>query len=245
MPRHFRVEELEFYGQNPKILGNVSFSKVTLYDDFLGYALNDKLWLASVGSGGAVAYNAAANGTVRLTTNTADNDLAELASGLNWYGQQHVYFETRIKVDNITTVGIVAGLSDAVTEANDQVAFEINATTIVDRCTDGVAWVFDTDATTDKWYTVGTSNGTQVGAITAHAPVNATYEVLGIELDGTVARYFRNGVGIATIANACRATTALTPYIAVISRAGSASRNLDIDYVKVWQDRLESSSVLV
>lgn len=232
-------------GYQANVDGKFNLAMVTFYDDFMGDLLADE-WQPTVNLGGVCAINAAANGTVRLTSNTADDDKAELALGLNWYAQQACCMEARIKVDNITTVGINVGFSDAVAEADDQVAFEISAATIVDRCSDGVAFVFDTDATTDVWYMCNTKAGTQAGtAITGVAPVNATYEVFRIDLDTSGnATFWRNGVCVGAKAAAVTTTTALTPYIAVISRAGSASRNLDVDYVKAWQLRAESSSVV-
>lgn len=243
MSQQVKVErDLVFAGAanyTDNIEGNPSTTKVVYYNDFLTAGADETNDVAiNESHGGSGAISAAVGGTYRLTTSTTDNDKAELALELCWEAAKACVMEARVKVDAITTVGMVVGFSDAKSEADNQVAFEISGATIVDRCTDGVAFCFDTDASNVYWYCCQTKAGTQTGTDTSIAPVAATYEVLRVELDTSGnAVFYRNGVKVANIASAVTTTTDMTPYIAVISRAGTAARNMDVDYIKAWQNR--------
>lgn len=243
MSQQVTVErELVFKGvadHTDNVEGNICCEKHVYFNDFDGAAVDETNDVdVNEAHGGSGAINAQDNGAYRLTTSTSDNDKCEVATGLYWKARNNCVMEARVKVDAITTVGINVGWSDAAEEADNQVAFEIDGTTITDRCTDGVCWVFDTDATTDVWYMCNTKDGTQAGTSYGVAPVASTYEVFRIALnsDGD-ATFYRNGEAVGYKASAVTTTIALTPYVAVISRAGTAARNLDIDYIKCWQDR--------
>ncbi len=234
---------LEFVGDAnylANIKGNPSFDKVVFYDDFLGDAL-DARWAPSGDNGGTEAITAGTGGTATLTTGATDDDRSILASDLNWYCAQNPVVEIRAKINTITTAGIVLGFNDAITEANDTMPFEITAaaaTLVNGKCTDGVAFVFDTDGSVDKWYMAATkadAEGTPV--ITAYAPVAATYETFRIALNTLGdATFYRNGALVGR-QPACITTTApLCIFMGLISRSAGA-RILTVDYVKAWQDR--------
>lgn len=219
--------------------GNICFDKHVYFNDFDGAAVDETHDIdVNEAHGGTGAIAAIDNGAYRLASSTTDNDKAEAATGLYWKARNNCVMEARVKVDNVDTVGINVGFSDAPEEANDQIAFEINVATVTDRCSNGVCFAYDTDATTKRWYIVNTKADAEGGTLTSFTPAADTYEVFRIELDASGnATYYRNGVAVGYKVNAVTATTALTPYVAVISRAGTAARNLDIDYIKCWQDR--------
>jgi hypothetical protein len=114
------------------------------------------------------------------------------------------------------------------------------------RGTNGAAFVFDTDGTTDVWYccavnadtegTPATFTGSTYGATTA--PVADTYANMRVELnsDGDATFYY-NGepVGFQAECLAHASTDLLTPYVAVIAREGAA-KVLTIDRITCWQD---------
>jgi len=230
------------------ISGNLNLDKATLDADFL--KAGDAADVAtSVGNGGVVAVEAIANGALRLTASTgADDNCVEANFPFIWYCAQEPSLRMRVKVDAITTVGIAIGWFDNLINTNDQIKCEISGTTVTDRGStpDLAGFVFDTDQTTDSWYFVNSKAGSQAGTILSGvAPVAATYEVFQIDLDSSGnATYWRNHAYVGRKASAVTAATALGPYAGLIVRA-SAERNLDIDYVKVWQNRYESSTVLV
>ena len=221
------------------IEGNPSFEKHVLYDDFDGPGADEtNEWAVNESHGGSGAISVAKNGIYRLTTSTTLNDKCELARELVWYAACACVIEVRLKVDNITTVGINVGFSDAKSKSNDQIAFEISGLTIIDRVTDGVCFVYETDATYPYWHMCNTKNTTQAGTSIAITPTAAKYETFRIALDTAgSAVFYRNGVLKGFKYQAVTTTVALTPYVAVISRSASAARNLDVDYIKCWQDR--------
>ncbi|MCH7573604.1 MAG: hypothetical protein IIA59_00605 [Candidatus Marinimicrobia bacterium] len=209
----------------------------TLMDHFLGDLL-DAAWAVDIDTGGAGAIVAAAGGTVRLTTDTTDEDRIQLSHELNWAAQNVVIFETRIKVDDITNVAINVGLTDAKAEAAQAIPFNIGGgDAITSTATDAVCLVFDTDADTDTWFGIGVKAGADTALIgSGTAPVNDTYQIIRIELDASGgASYFIDGVayGSATV-NSITAATALTPTVCVQNKSGSA-HNLDVDYILVTQ----------
>ncbi len=227
--------------ETDNVEGDLSLKRHTLYDDFDRNNMYEQFdWLVNEDHGGTGAINAAKNGTYRLTTSTVDNDKCELANSLIWYAEEACAIEARVKVDNITTVAINVGFHDVAEEADNVTAFRINGTTVEDTAAaDSVCWVWDTDATTyPYWYMCNTKAGTEGGITTTSAPENAIYETFRIRLDvDGNARFYRNGKLMGYKYAAVTATVALTPYIAVISRANTAARNLDVDYIKCWQDR--------
>jgi len=240
MTQRINVErKLNFRGSaesNPNVFGNIWNDKVIYFDDFLGDVLRDE-WTPSGNNGGTEAITAGTGGTVTLTTTSTSEDRSILAGGLNWYPAQNPAFFARVQVDNIATVGINIGLTDAVTEANDHLAFEISTATIVDTCTDGVSWVFDTDATAKYWHYCNTKDSTQGGTSYGVAPVNATYAVLGVSIDSDGnATFWYNGQQVGYKASAVTSTTPLCPFMGVIART-SAARILTVDYVALFQDR--------
>ncbi len=222
------------------IRGNLSYEKVVLYDDFLGGGVDETNdWVVNEDHGGTGAINASSCGTYRLTTSTANNDKMEIANSLIWYASEACIMEARIKIDNAATALINVGWADAAEYSDNQTCFEISSATIVDRCTDGACWVFDTNADDDYWYMCNSLAGVQVGTSYGSAPTAGTYETFRVALDTSGnATFYRNGNPEGFKALAVTTTADLTPYIAVLSRSGSAARNLDIDYIKCWQNRV-------
>jgi hypothetical protein len=246
-----RVEKrLEFNGEAkyaPNIRGPLSEEMVHFVDDFLVDTLNGDNYATSVGNGGAVAIVVGQNGIVRLTANTgADDNVAELEGEANWYAQAGgLQADFRLKIDNILTTGIAFGFADAYANTNDQIAMEISTTTIVDRGTDFVGFCYDTDATNKYWHAVNTKNTTQAGTSLAVAPVNATYERFRISIDELGnATFFRNGAVAHYKASAVTNTAALRLYAGLITRGSSAVRNLDIDKIEAWNNRMETPAIL-
>ncbi len=220
----------------PNIEGNICPEKVIDFDNFQGDLLADE-WNTNTAHGGTVAIAAISGGAMRLSSSTTDNDKAESARGIMFKAAKNAAIEARLKVDAITTVGIVMGFVDAVAYSDNQVAFEISGSTIVDRCTNGVAWVFDTDATDKYWYYCNTIATVQLGTSIAIAPVAATWERFRIMLDTAGnATFYRNGVLKGHVPLAITTTTLLCPYFAVISREGAAARVLDVGKYMAWQD---------
>lgn len=236
-------------GKDSIVNGRFNLAYVTFVDDFLGDTLNADYWASSVGNGGnAPAVSVAANGTAIMAANGADNDCSEWYGEANWYAAQECVIEVRYKVNAITAMSYAVGFANAASNTDNKIAFMIggsNAITIGTNVTDAACVVFDTDADTDKIFCISTIGGAAAqSVITALAPEANTYEVVSIHLDATGnAAFYRNGACIGYIALAVTATTALRPYLA-IKDDNNTARLLTVDYVKCWEKRAESSSVV-
>ena len=145
-------------------------------------------------------------------------------------------FETRIKVDVITSVIINVGLTDT---SALEIPFELGAAdAITSTATDAVCFVFDTGAATDNWHAIGVKNGTDTAATNSgSAPVAATWQKFRIEVDSNgTATFLLNDKYVAKLANAVTVGTDLTPVVVVVAD-NTTSKLLDVDYVHVSVDR--------
>ncbi len=207
------------------------------YDDFLGDTLSTDMWTTSADTGcTAAAINVAVGGEAKMLTDTTDDDRVDMGGAKIWKPSVGaVYAETRLKATTITTIGLNFGMIDASTEASQVLAFAISTATWTTTPADGVAWAFDTDATTDVWYGIGVATNTDTTAVVGAAPVAATYEKLGIYIStGGGATWFQNDQVVGSASAATTATTLLAPYIGLINRSGAA-HDVFVDYVYVTQ----------
>lgn len=210
-------------------------NRVEFFDDFLGDLIEDG-WNTQADTGGSIALATApgVNGTLSLTTDTTDDDTIMVAHELNWKASQGLVFETRLKIDVITTLAFFVGLTDAKIETSPNLPIGRQTTVSAATATDAVGFVFDIDSTTDVLFGSGVKAGTLVADQGAYALVAATYVTLRIEISTAgAASFFVDNVQIgATVANAVTTTVALTPYIGMANR-GAAAHVMTVDYVAV------------
>ncbi len=221
------------------VVGNFMPERVILHDHFIAdYSEQD--WVAEATNGSTIAQAVANGGTVTIVTGGSVDDCGEFSHAVQWSGAKNCVMEARINVSNITSVGINVGWIDADLSTNDQIGFELTGTALVNaRANEGAVFVFDTDGDTDVWYVAATDSGNEGTPVVLQpsvAPVNSTYENLRvtIDTDGN-ARFYRNGKTVGFLGTAITAAGLLTPYVAIIDRAGSA-RTLTIDRITCWQD---------
>jgi hypothetical protein len=230
-----------------RLEGDSDAYTVTLLDDFLGDVLADQ-WNGRVGSDPQVVtptINSQAGGVVRLVT--GDDAAASMAvngvqleSALNWKAeQQSLVAEFRVTLSAITNVALFVGFTDQVAALEIPIESAASADTLTSNATNAVGVMFDTAMSTDNWWLVGVAADVDATAQNAAtAPTALTFETWRIEVgaDGT-AEFFRNGVQVGTTMSAAvTATTLLTPVVAAFSR-GAASRNIDVDFIKVQGTR--------
>lgn len=216
-------------------LGSVR-NRVELFDDFLGDLIGDE-WNVQVDTGGTVnCGTAVVGGAVTLTTDGTDDDTAMVAHELNWKANQGgLVFETRVKVDVVTTLGFFAGLTDAKVETSPNLPMGRATVTTAATATDAVGFVFDTDSTADVLFGSGVKAGTIIADQGASAAlVAATWVTLRVEVSAAGAgSWYVDGTQIgATTANAVTATVALTPYVGIANR-GAFAHVLNCDYIYV------------
>lgn len=212
---------------------------VHFQDDFLGDEL-EAGWTSQADPGcTAAAINVQSGGVVRLATDATTSDRVDLAHELNWYPNKVIHFECRLKIDVITNVHVVAGLTDAKGEATQLLPVSLSGTTWTTTASDFIGFNFDTAATTDTWRGMGVAADTDKTSVdTSEAWAAATWIKLKMEIqvDGT-ATFFVNDVAKGFIAApASTIATALCPYVGVQNRT-TAIRLLDIDYFWLAQGR--------
>ena len=205
---------------------------VSFFDDFLGDLVGDA-WAIDADTGCSGAILAAKVGTLRLTTDTTDNDRVTAAHELNWAAELGLVAEFRVKVDVITAVGMFVGFSDAKAEAAQTQPIEGSGSSdgVTTTATDAVGFLFDTDMSTDQWHGIGVKGNTD-GTLASSfgAPVAATYQTLRLAVGSDETAYFWvAGEFKGSVASAVTGTVALTPIVSVQNRSGAA-RLMDVDY---------------
>jgi hypothetical protein len=253
----------------------LSFDMVRWDDDFLGDTLHSGYQLAGEGTSLAMSAptSATRNGIATMVTGGTDN-YAEIASlGLEWYSEQNCTFFALVKMSAITTIKVEVGFCDQTAATGGAASNNTGAIVQVlatpdSTATDGACWVFDTDDTTSwQLFTVkndATPQKTEpsyIGNFNGDAaPVADRWELLGVSLAGTNARFYRGSMvgsdsseGDFTkrltmtydsgwIADAITKTAALTPHIFVQNRTGS-TRTLSVDALWAWQYRQKFEGV--
>ena len=223
----------DVYGRK-RWFGPQQFDGPQQHEDFLGVAL-DARWGTGADTGCTAAISAAQGGVLLLSTDGTDDDRVHVFGELNWYPNKEILFETRLKVDNIAGVHVVAGLTDAKGEGSQLLPVELAGTTWTTTATDFIGFNFDTDATTDVWYGMGVAADTDKTAVqSTSAWANATYIKLGVLVQSDGASSFLiDDVPVGRIAApASTIATALCPFVGLQNRSASA-RALSVDYIYV------------
>ncbi|KKM68867.1 hypothetical protein LCGC14_1456600 [marine sediment metagenome] len=151
-------------------------------------------------------------------------------------------FETRVHMSQITATHQGIGLSDVIpTDAEISFPDVVGITVTegpVTTMANAVAFMFDTDQTTDQWGVVALNGNTLqnnsdvylLGAV----PVATTYQIFRIEVDSSGDCLFYINGDLLGALDACVATTAvLIPYWASASTTTTVGSNF-IDYVDFW-----------
>lgn len=219
--------------------GNPAY--VPFWEDFTG--TRSGTWpagtpfAATVGTGTEViGITQAVNGTMTLTTGANSGDSAGQGLGLNWKGDNGVYFIARVKLDTLASSKIEVGLTDAV---DDDGAVAVKATPTF-TATDCALFVRDT--TEDTALTFQSNGGTSDANVDWSGTVAAdTYITIEIVVDGPTgttgdnASGYVNGqlVGTGNINGA----NALTPWF-YVETLSAATRTLTVDYVGIVGPRV-------
>lgn len=223
--------------------------KIRLFDDFLGDVIADQ-WAVVEGADTATSDAVVTNGPggiLRLTTGdsatvTYAGNGIQITQGAfyNWQASLGgLRLEARIKIDDITLAAFFVGFTDVGTfEAPIESAGSAN--TITTNASDAVGFFYDTRMTDDNIWIAGVKGDTDATHVdTGTAPVNATYIRLAVEVDSSGnATFFINGDAVGKVTDAITAATVLTPTIAATSLDSGTSKNLDVDYIEVEQDRV-------
>ena len=246
-----RTELRKLMGVGKKFEWLDRFSRDTVFfeDEFLGDAINLDNW-ALANSGGAGAADFATNvqgpGVVRGATGTTDNGSISMIGPLQWYGDSNVNFEIRFKVDVVTSLHLEVGLIDGVPASNTGGVNDIDTPTFY--AADGALVAYDTDQTATGLHfaTVGSTTGQpdQATAFTSTVPgataiTLATFHTVRIALRTNDAFCWFDGKPVPHAFDAqghVEGGVALAPWVYAQAR-NTTTKLVDVDYIKVWQDR--------
>lgn len=225
--------------------GMLTSQQVVWFDDFVGDSLDAK-WGSQVGSDPQVVAPAILasqlRGIARMTT--GDDAAASMAvNGVqlelqtNWQANQGwIAIEVRLSSNSVASLCMFLGFTDQT--GTLEMPFTVGGSdALTSDATDAVGVVYDTAADTDNWWLVGVANNVDATKQNSGvAPTNGTAETWRVEVtSGGAATFFRNGTLIGTqMTSAVRSSVGLTPVVAAFSRT-NASRNIDIDYIRVQQ----------
>lgn len=230
---------------------------VTLWEDFLLDNVSEtgalSNWLETSAGGGSQDIANVHGGVWRMTIGGDDGDDVLLAGEVVWEVDegQPLEFETRVKMNAITGIGIYAGMSDANTEASGVNPIADEGGTLTTNATDAVGFMLDESAAGTQettWQAVGVQNDTDntQDALDDGADVVAdTWQVLRMELtrasSGTARYYigkadeYGGGKLVATKTSWYRSSIAMCPIIGADDRA--VATNVDWDYIFVQAPR--------
>lgn len=211
-----------------------SFDYDIFEDNFWGDALNAIYPAAKTnGTSAAVTFTEHnANGFLELVSGTDDDGYAGQGLGLQLTGDRGLLAEFIITLPAaITTMKFEVGVSDA-----DDDAGAVNVkTTPSHTATDYGVFIFDTDENTNlDFMTDGASlaaqETTNVFTVAANDVLRLAIRVNGNNIEGWV-----NGTKVASHAAAIEGGNKLTPWAFAQARAGSASRTVQLNKLRVTQ----------
>ena len=205
------------------------------WDDFVGTRTGTwpagTPYAATIGGGTEViGLTQAVNGTMTLTTAGTTGNSAGQGLGLNWNGDNGIYFIARYHISDITNSKYEIGLTDV---TSDDGAVDVKTGTTTFTATDCAVFVRDT---TENTTTAFVSNGgtTDGDSDSGLADINSTFVTAEIVVKGDVAVGYLNGVQIGS--GNIEGGNALTPWAYCETRTGS-TRTLTLDYWGVMGPR--------
>lgn len=219
-------------------------SKVKLFDDFLGPALDASKWVTRLGTAPPPAPSLDSTGgglrggSYRLTTgNSATGTMAvngvQIDSFKNWHpARGGLSFESRVAFGNaITNVVAFAGFTNQNTAL--EMPFSMAAGDVLTAiAADAVGFLFDTRADTDNWWAVGSASSVAVKSNLGIAPVLDTAQILRVDVSRTgIASFWSNGrLIVPALSAAVGSAIDLTPLIAIFA-TGASTRSIYFDYI--------------
>lgn len=217
---------------------------VVVFDDFLGVEfLENSVWeTEEEGTSNAVGIVAGINGLVQIDTGTAVDKSNSIFGGLNWQASKLASMEMRIApTTSLATLFLAFGFSDAGGEGTGKIAWKDDSlvTGTVDAWADDAVMFGVRQETTADIYALSVkAAGTPQSTDTGTNLVLDTYHIYRIDLDAEGnARFYIDGALVAAHTSAITAADAITPTVQTMITGGTTAAFVNIDYIKVWQDR--------
>lgn len=172
-------------------------------------------------------------GVIALTTGGTDDDNILITSKGFKPSIGPMWVEARMKAVSLANVAFNMGFTDVLDGTTPVLPFEFATATLTTAPTNGAAFLFDTDATTDvlRMGAVSTNVDTvDAAAGEPNALTADTYITLRIEVDpnGTV-RWYADGKLLKTQTAALSTTAVYHAFAMVETRTGSA-KSIEIDF---------------
>ncbi len=244
MPRQLAVDDhIEMRGDakhRSNMDGPWQEKKVHFHDHFTDDTLSTDKWLATA-TNHTITVNHATNRHCALfTTDTTDNESSFLATPLCWEDDQNAVAEFRVKVTDVSAVGLYVGFSDATFETTPDMPIDYAGGTLAAAATNAVGIVMDGDDNVNgssSIVAVGVNAGSLETAIDSGTDwADGEAHTLRMELnpDGD-AYFYLDGNSFGHMATALASGTALCTISAVANR-GTAVETVYVDRVDAWQD---------
>jgi hypothetical protein len=229
-----------------------SFDTCKWDDDFMGGALTSSVYTSASGSG-ATAFavlvpSASANewGNVRLVTGATVNVGGALSLGLQCKGDYNSVMAIRYRTSSAANLHLEIGFRDTVADSTPTTN-NIDSPTV--HATDGVCWVYNTAGSQDVWEAVGVKAGSVSSKLTLSTtaggalPVADTYQTMVVAMMEDNAYFMRYSADgrkqgeTLMLSDTQTGSVNLAPCIYVQGKSADASKNIDVDFFKVWQLR--------
>lgn len=218
---------------------------VRFFDDFLGDTINLDYYIVSSDAGGtAFAVNDQANGCVRGSVDTDDNDLTQLITDVQWKASNGGPLTLEVRSKPVTSVAdgeTYIGFSDSTADENPML---VSTTDVLTSNASDAAGFCYTGAGTANWKAVAVKGDADNagGVITcnkggATTPVVGTYQTHKIVVnEAGDADFFINGIFQGRADNAVTAGTLLNMYVCI--QSGTTARSWDVDYIEIIGGRV-------
>ena len=230
-------------GVGANVEGNQLEKRKHFIANFMGTTLdatND--WAAKVDNGTAddIALSETAGGSVLFTTGSADNDSEMLSTAVIYNGTKKAVGTCRVGITDVSGTALFVGFTDAKLESNNSIAIHYPDDALTTVASDAAGFVIDADSAT-----LGASSllccGVKANSDATTVDTGITWadnevKTLTVELDGTTAKFYVDGVQKGTVANAVTAATLLCFSIQAMTRAADGSNTVRVYRVETWVD---------
>jgi len=239
-----KTGRLAFYdGSSHETL--ITTHPVIKFDDFLGLATdstNDWVEVDDSGTSAAGDIIAGVNGIYQIDTGTDADKFRVLSSPLTFEAAKACGCEVRLSTATAdAAIMAVWGFTDATSEGTGTIAFTDGSLVAgtVDSVADDAVMFGVRAETSDSIYALSVlADGTPQSTDTGTDIAIDTYHIYRIQLDTAGnARYYIDGALVAEHLLAVTTTDDLCFSIQAVITAGSTANFLNIDYVKIWQER--------
>src|SRR3990167_11543592 len=230
---------------------------VYVEDDFIEDTISATRWNLAVDDGTTFAWAVARSGTIQGSTGATDDAAIAINGDVMWLGDQDAGMEVRFKIDVVTGFNFEIGFTDALSDETLPAVTDIDTPATGNGATDVAVLHLDTDQTLQTAELVGESTGSAfaaqktasllngAGSAALWTPSAANYYTVRVQLNGDHAfvKVFDTNDASKHILKAegglrsmLEGGTLVRPHCYFRTR-NTTPKVVDIDYIRVWQNR--------